>query len=192
MCIRPIGCKFGEIQESRASCLVRQILADPLAFCVLAVLLWRAWRLLLPDGSHATFISKLRVALPAADNTLQSLQCAGIIFLVDRSVQIAPSPRGALRRTASLEPFGHDACMDTDKTSDDEIIRSCTSTSAQVTGKQMLASFWGLPWHLSRDQRYTGSCRRCFCVGIEGSLPHMPTSLWNDGENTAGMSHGIA
>ena len=31
-----------------------------------------------------------------------------------------------------------------------------------------------------------------FCCDVEGSLLHMPPSLWNDGENTAGMSHGIA
>ena len=98
MGIRPIGWKLGEIQESRAFRLVSRILADPQAFCVLAVLLWRVWRLLLPDGSYATCMSKVRVALPAAGKTLQSLQCAGIFFLVDRSVQTAPSLRGALRR----------------------------------------------------------------------------------------------
>ncbi|OLP73569.1 hypothetical protein AK812_SmicGene47148 [Symbiodinium microadriaticum] len=153
MCIHPTGWKFGEIQESRASCLVRQILADPLTFCVLAVLLWRAWRLLLPDGSHATFISKVRVALPAAGKTLQSLQWAGIIFLVDRSMQTAPSPRGALRRTASLKGFGHEACMDTDKTSDDEIIRSCTSTSAQAPAHSPAAENSGdLPRHRMKRQ----------------------------------------
>ena len=75
MCIRPTGCKFGEIQESRASCLVRQILADPLAFCVLAVLLWRAWCLLLPDVSYATFISRVRLACSPAAFPLQRCSC---------------------------------------------------------------------------------------------------------------------
>ena len=92
MCIRPTGWKLDEIQESRASCLVRQILADPLAFCVLAVLLWRAWRLLLPDGSCASFISKVRVACSSAAFPLQ--RCSRRLSAAGRTLPCLQHDRG--------------------------------------------------------------------------------------------------
>ena len=92
MCIRPTGWKLGEIQESRASCLARQISADPLAFCVLAVLLWRAWRLLLPDGSCASFISKVRVACSSAAFPLQ--RCSRRVSAAGRTLPCLQRDRG--------------------------------------------------------------------------------------------------
>ena len=78
ICICRTGWKLGEMHRRSSSCLVRQILPDHLALCGLTVLLWRAWRLLLPDGSCASFISRVTVACsPAseADFWLQRCSC---------------------------------------------------------------------------------------------------------------------
>ena len=77
ICICPIGWKLGEIQQSCASCLVCQILPDHLKMCGLTVLLWRAWRLLLPDGSCASFISRVTVACsPASEAAFWLQRCS--------------------------------------------------------------------------------------------------------------------
>ena len=101
MGIRPMGWKLGEIQESRASCLVRQILADPLTFCVLAVLLWRAWLLLLPDGSYVTLIN-VRVACSSAASPLQ--RCSRRVSAAGRTLPCLQCDRGFQMESCQVLP----------------------------------------------------------------------------------------
>ncbi|CAE7408055.1 unnamed protein product [Symbiodinium sp. CCMP2592] len=74
ICICRTDWKLGEMHRRSSSCLVRQILPDHLALCGLTVLLWRAWRLLLPDGSCDTFITRVTVACSPASEAAFGLQ----------------------------------------------------------------------------------------------------------------------